>query len=248
MKNKNFQIYSKYYNLLYGDKDYRTESNYVASKIKQYTPDAKSILEFGSGTGGHGLLLQKRGFQIFGLDQSEYMVEEAIKKGLPCIVSDISNFKLEERFDVIISLFHVISYLTTNESLISTFCNANKHLSKGGIFLFDVWYSPAVYEQKAVPRIKKMKNEEIAITRVADPKIHTNANIVDVQYTIMTKDLYNNEVNELFESHPMRHFSIPEIELLAKFTNFEVIKVEEFLTAQDPSEKTWGVCFILKKI
>jgi len=247
MSNKNFQIYSKYYNLLYGDKNYRAESNYVAGNIKKYIPDAKSILEFGSGTGGHGILLQKKGFAVFGLDQSEYMAEEAKKKGLPCMVSDISNFKLNERFDVVVSLFHVISYLTTNEKLVSTFLNANKHLNKGGIFLFDVWYSPAVYEQKAVPRIKKMQNQEIAIIRVADPKIHINANIVDVRYTIITKDLSNNEVNELFESHPMRHFSIPEIELLAKLTDFEVVKVEEFLTADEPSEKTWGVCFILKK-
>ena len=152
---KNFQAYSKYYNLLYGDKDYRAEANYVAKKIKAFAPKAKSILEFGSGTGGHGVLLQKKGFDVFGLDQSEHMVAEAKKKGLSCRMADISNFKLKEKYDVVISLFHVVSYLTGNDALIAAFRNANKHLNKSGIFLFDVWYSPAVYEQGAAPRVKK---------------------------------------------------------------------------------------------
>jgi SAM-dependent methyltransferase len=249
ISNKNFQIYSKYYNLLYGDKDYKAEANYVIKQLKTFaTSKAKNILEFGSGTGGHGLLLQKKGFSIFGLDQSEYMVAEAKKKGLKCQVANISDFKLKGKYDAVISLFHVISYLTTNNALVATFQNANRHLNKDGIFLFDVWYSPAVYKQKAEPRIKKMENKEIAVTRIAEPKVDINNNIIDVNFTITTKDLTSGETNRLFESHPMRHFSIPEIGLLAKLTGFEVLKAEEFLTGNEPSEKTWGVCFILKKI
>src|ERR1035437_5797552 len=243
---KNFQIYSKYYNLLYGDKDYRAEANYVVKRLKTFAPKAKSILDFGSGTGGHGILLQKKGFDMFGLDQSEYMVAEAKKKGLPCRVANISAFALKEKYDVVVSLFHVISYLTDNKTLVATFHNANKHLHKDGVFLFDVWYSPAVYEQKALPRVKKMQNKEIAITRVAEPKIDVNNNIVDVQYSVHIKDLATGKISKLFESHLMRHFSIPEIGLLAKLTGFEVVKVEEFLTGNKPSDKTWGVCFILR--
>src|ERR1035437_6063641 len=120
---KNFQIYSKYYNLLYGDKDYRAEANYVAKRLKTFVPKAKSILEFGSGTGGHGILLQKKGFTVFGLDQSEYMVAEAKRKGLPCRVANISAFTLKAKYDVVVSLFHVVSYLTDNEALTATFRN-----------------------------------------------------------------------------------------------------------------------------
>ena len=46
----------------------------------------------------------------------------------------------------------------------------------------------------------------------------------------------------------MRHFSIPEIALLAKTTHFELVHSEAFLTEENPSENTWGVCFILKKL
>lgn len=243
----NFKTYSKYYNLLYGDKNYKKETDYVVKQIEAFAPKAKTILEFGSGTGGHGLCLQKREFKIFGLDKSESMVAEAKKRGLPCQTADISHFKLKKKYDVIIALFNVIGYLTDNKDLIAAFLNAHKHLNQEGIFLFDVWYSPAVYEQKALPRVKKMKNSEIAVTRIAEPKIDINNNIINIYFTLLIKDIATGKISELYENHPVRHFSAPEIDLLANLTNFKVLKIEEFLTENEPSNNTWSVCFILKK-
>ena len=93
-----------------------------------------------------------------------------------------------------------------------------------------------------------MQDKEVSVVRTATPKIDVNNNMVDVKFAIWVKDLATRKINKLFESHPMRHFSIPEIGLLAKLTGFEVLEVEEFLTGKEPSGKTWGVCFILKKI
>lgn len=242
-----FGLYAKYYNLLYGDKDYSAEVDYVIKQLKKFAPTAKNLLEFGSGTGAHGILFQKAGYTVLGLERSEDMVTEARLRGFECQVTDIRNFELNKKYDAVISLFHVVSYLTNNVALINTFRNANKHLKEQGIFLFDVWYTPAVYEQKALPRIKKMQNKELAVTRFAEPKIDINNNIVDVQFSVYAKELDTGHTNELYESHAMRHFSIPEIGLLAELTGFEILKAEEFLTGNEPSEKTWGVCFILKK-
>lgn len=243
-----FGLYSKYYNLLYGDKDYSAEVAYVVKQLKTFAPSAKSILEFGSGTGVHGMLLQNEGYTVLGLERSESMVAEARLKGFNCEVTDVTQFTLETKYDAVVSLFHVVSYLTDNASLVNAFRNANTHLNKDGLFLFDVWYTPAVYEQKALPRIKKMQNKELSITRFAEPKIDVNRNLVDVQFTVVTKETDTGKTDELFESHPMRHFSIPEIGLLAELTGFKILKAEEFLTGNEPSDKTWGVCFLLKKV
>ncbi len=243
----NFQNYSKYYNLLYEDKDYTSEVRYVESVIREHSPDAKNILEYGSGTGIHGMLLQGSGYSMYGLEQSEGMVLEARRRGFSCQVADISNFNLDRKFDVVISLFHVISYLTDNEILINAFKNASEHLNNEGIFIFDVWYSPAVYSQSPSVKIKRMANEKLKVTRIAEPEVHQNANVVDVNFTVIAKDLKTNQTDEFKECHPMRHFSCPEIGLLASLCNFEIIKTEEFLTGNEPSSDTWGVCFVLRK-
>jgi hypothetical protein len=92
-----------------------------------------------------------------------------------------------------------------------------------------------------------MQDKDISVIRFADPEIIVNANVIDVTFTVLAKNLHTNELSEFTESHPMRHFSIPEISLLADYTGFKIEKAEEFLSGNDPGENTWGVCFILKK-
>lgn len=243
----NFNLYSKYYDLLYNNKDYVAEANYISECIKSHSSKVKTILEFGSGTGGHGKILQKMGYDIYGLELSEQMVKEARLHGLPCEQADITNFNIDRKFDAVVSLFHVLSYINDNISLINVFNNAAKCLNYNGLFIFDAWYSPAVFHNMPETRIKKVENGEISVIRFAEPEIHVNQNVVDVNYSIMVKDKSNEKWKEFKEKHPMRHFSIPEISLIANFTGFELLIAEEFLTGNEPSINTWGVNFILKK-
>jgi hypothetical protein len=148
----------------------------------------------------------------------------------------------------VISLFHVINYLTDNESIINCFLLANKHLNLNGIFLFDIWYSPAVYAQKPETRIKRMENEELKIVRIGESTIFNESNIVVVDFELFIKNKISNEISVLTEKHPMRHFSIPEILYFAQNSGFELVLTEEFLSREKPSIETWGVCCVLKKI
>lgn len=242
--------YSRYYDLLYKDKDYKAEAEYISRLIRSVRPHAENIIELGCGTGNHAALLCKDGFKVTGLERSEEMVALAKAKSINNfnpVVSDITHYKLSEKFDVAISLFHVISYLTTNESLTSCFETTYEHLNDNGIFIFDVWYSPAVYHQQPETRIKKMEDEVIAVTRLAEPAIHYNENVVVVNYEILIRNKSTSETEVYKETHPMRHFSIPEIRFLANQTGFEVSKAEEFFTGNEPGICTWGVCFVLSK-
>ena len=71
---KAFGNYSRYYNLLYKDKDYKGEAGFIHDLIQKYSPGAKSILDLGCGTGRHDLLLAEKGYAITGVDMSEEML------------------------------------------------------------------------------------------------------------------------------------------------------------------------------
>jgi len=243
----NFDLYSLYYNLLYQDKDYFAEAEYVYNNLSTYLPKLKNILELGLGTGIHASLLQKKGLCVTGVELSEDMAQQAREKGIECYVDDCSEFNLDKKYDAVISLFHVISYVTENDKLLKTFQKVHAHLNPGGIFLFDVWYSPAVYNLKPETRIKRIENDEINVIRLAEPVMHYNSNIVDVNYEMLIEEKQSGKISRIKETHPMRHFSFPEIQLLASLNGFKLLKTEEWMTEKEPSEKTWGVCFILKR-
>jgi len=147
---------------------------------------------------------------------------------------------------VVISLFHVISYQTTNEDVLAAFKTAREHLNPGGVFIFDVWYGPAVLTDRPAIRIKRMADDEIEVTRLAEPVMHPNKNRVDVNYHVFVRDLESGMVRELRETHMMRYFFHPEIELFAEQNGFQNMHVEEWLTGKAPGEDTCGVCFVMK--
>ena len=249
MSNSVFNAYSRYYDLLYSDKDYVGEAAYIQNLLVHNGISQGALLEFGSGTGKHGCLLAANGFIVHGIERSAAMVADSHKaSGFSCEQGDIGTAKMGTTYDAVLSLFHVISYQTTNAQLQGVFANAAEHLTVGGLFVFDFWYSPAVFAQKPSVRMKRMANDDVEITRFAEPKLYPNENRVDVLYTIFARDVASDAVKTFQEIHPMRHFSLPEIDLLAGVHGFERIQTEEFFTGNEPSENTWGVCALLRKI
>ena len=245
----NFKEYGKYYDLLYFDKDYNLESEYICCTLKRLGCESGHILELGSGTGKHGRIISEFDYTVFGVEKSPEMILEAkVTDRFSCQVGDICNLELGVQFDAIISLFHVVSYLTDNVSLNSLFNSAKIHLKRGGVFLFDVWFSPAVYSMKPTVKIKRVENDELELVRISEPEIVIAQNVVNVNFTIFINDKKTNTFTKINEIHSMRHFSLPELMMVAGYHGFECILTEEFITRNIPSEKTWGVCFGFKKI
>jgi len=245
---KIFDKYSMVYDLLYAEKDTKSEVIYLNNILAKYGMHKANILEFGSGTGRHALELAKLGHVTHGIELSAAMVEQALKH-VNCSyeVGNILNIDLERTFDCVMSNFHVASYQISNANITSFFSAANRHLRKGGKFIFDYWYTPAVYEQKPQVRVKKVENLEIQVTRTAQPKICYRDNRVTIDYTLFVKDKINNSIHTFSETHILRHFSIPELELLAKNTGFKLISSFEPMTHNEPSGNSWGVISIFEK-
>lgn len=243
-----FDAYGRYYDLLYRDKDYAAEVAYIDDLLTRYSVTGCDILEFGSGTGKHGRLLAERGYRVTGIERSAEMVAQATAtEGFCCQQGDICVVQLGKTFDAVLSLFHVVSYQVSNQAIRAVFMRAAEHLRSGGLFVFDVWYSPAVYAQRPEVRVKRMADSVVEITRIAEPVIHPNENSVDVHYTIFARDIATGACQTFVETHLMRHFSLPELDMLAVECGFERLSAEAFLTGDKPGEDTWGVCVMLRR-
>lgn len=250
-----FQDYAYYYNLFYGDKDYKSEAEIVDKILKKYGNSIKTVINFGCGTGRHDIELSKSGYSMTGIDFSKTMIEVAKsnlqkenKDSIKYEVGDVRTFKTKGKYNAVISLFHVMSYQNSNEDIEKAFTTAFGSLDEDGIFLFDVWYGPGVLTERPETRIKEVEDQENKIIRFASPIIYANTNIVDVNYKVLITNNKTNITSCIEETHSMRYFFAPEIEILLKKVGFELIGFFDCNSLESPTFDSWTVYCIAKKV
>ncbi len=259
-----FGLYSRYYNLLYQDKNYTGEAAYVNSLIGKYLPGSSNILDLGCGTGKHDLLLAEIGYQVTGVDMSEEMLVVANSKlaaittrpsslnnlapspSLNFVHGDIRSVRLGSSFDVVISLFHVMSYQTGNQDLADVFATVRAHLKLGGIFIFDCWYGPGVLTDRPVVRVKRLEDGACLLTRIVEPTMYPNDNLVELNYQILAQDKESGTFEEVRETHRMRYLFYPEVESFVNEAGMSIEAAAEWMTGRAPAFDTWGVCFVVR--
>jgi SAM-dependent methyltransferase len=253
----NFRKYASYYDLLYRDKDYSAEVVYIDSLVRRHCPESHYILELGSGTGRHALLLAQRGYSLNCVDLSEDMVRIARERlhdstaGYNAEISfnqgDIRDYRATRTFDVIMALFHVVCYQITNEDIISTFRTAATHLEEGGLFIFDCWYGPAVLTEQPERRTKSAENEVLEIVRETTPELWPDIDIVDVHFNVTVREKASGIQEQFHELHRMRYLFSPEVDYFLQQSGLTLEATEEWLSGGKPDTGTWNVCYIARK-
>jgi SAM-dependent methyltransferase len=243
-----FDQYARFYDLCNADKDYAKEADFIAGLIRSRRPEAKDLLDLGSGTGTHALLLAQLGFRVTGVELSPGMAEIARRKpsrgGAPVefLVADVRTLRLDRTFDAVTSLFHVMSYQVSNEDFASALGTARAHLRAGGIFIFDFWYGPAVLADRPEVRTKRIEREGLHITRRAEPEHDEKSRTVNVNYTLQVLESGSASSREIRESHRMRYYFLPEIMPMLDAAGFRVLAAHGWLDKAPLSDKTWGAC------
>ena len=252
-----FDQYAEYYDLLYQDKNSSAEALYVAELILSNSPDARNILEVGSGTGRHALLMASLGFHIHGIDMSESMVRKAeegrlvldpkLREKLRFSVANLTSLDLSRQFDVVMALFNVMSYQASDEAFSRSIESVKEHCRPGGLFLFDFWYGPAVQKLGASQTVKEVENDRLKIVRTADPVAIPEKNCVDVNISLRVTEKGSSVSREIFERHRMRYFFQPELEESLKARGFSIVDCHEWMSGDTPSNETWSVTMLARR-
>jgi SAM-dependent methyltransferase len=248
-----FDLYAACYDLLYGDKDYRTETDYVAGLLP---PGTRRLLELGGGTGGHAACFAERGIEVDAIDLSPQMIERAQQRraALPAALQqrlrfsqgDVRSHRAGARFDAVLSLFHVMSYQTTNADLRAAFATARAHLEPGGLFVFDFWYGPAVLSDRPRHVVKEVADARVQVRRTTTPAVDVNANRVDVRFDVDIRATADGSARTVTELHPMRYLFLPEIDLLAADAGFERTAAHAWMTREAPDDRSWYAVVALR--
>jgi len=244
--------YARCYDLLYGDKAYETECEFVETIFRNYLPRrVQTILELGCGTGGHAIPLARRGYAVTGIDASDAMVavargkaqESGLTLGLQQM--DIRQFDLDDTFDACICMFNVIGYITENRDIQSLLKSVRRHLKEDSLFVFDCWNGLAVLRLLPSVTTKKVADNERKITRIAQPKLDAFQHLCEVNYQV--EIVQGNTLEEINETHLVRFFFPQEMKHYLEETGFKVLKICPFLNLDGiADENEWNISFIAK--
>ena len=142
-KRRNMSVYGRDFATVYnvkwafwGPKMWSFLSPMVAKKL----PQARTWLDLCCGAGSLLRLVDEDGFEATGVDISRHQVQCARQNapGATLVVQDVRQLSLAREFDVVTCMFDSLNYLTTKQDLLKVFRKANRHLSRGGIFAFDM--------------------------------------------------------------------------------------------------------------
>jgi len=246
--------HAEFYDLFYKDKPYYDEALYVADLIQRRCPDARSVLDLGCGTGLRCLEMARHGYKVTGLDQSPAMLAVARQNLLMAndipngtvdfLLGDITEYLSPHSYDAAISLFHVFSYLTTEESLREAVVRSFKNLRPGGVLIFDYWHGPGVLHDLPSPRTRSAEDSHVTLVRKSVPRHFPDAHLVELTLSLETIDKQTGIHERVDETYLLRYWFPEELERQLERAGFQEVRHYSWLTHSVPIRETWQACTV----
>lgn len=191
--------------------------------IRRYRPGAKRVLELGCGSGTMLRVLSRR-HQVTGIDNSRGMIRIAQTKAprARILFGDITNFDLGERFDAIVCPFDTINHVTSFTGWKRVFEHAHRHLSPGGVFIFDVNTEHKMEEYRLDPVTAEIERDVVSMVQVRRLRRY--------RYNVILR-LFERRKGSLFE---LREMTLPELIVPTEKILRELSKYFARVTLVDP--------------
>lgn len=235
MASPSFAQYALCYDLLYQNKPYAAEVDYLETLFRRHGKGpVESVYDIAAGTGAHLTLLAKRGYSCAGSDLSENMIGVAKKKAAEAgLAIDYRVAPMQQgakvgQFDAVICMFSAIDYLADRESLVATFENVRQNLKPGGLFVFDFWNGIEASRNFSPVTVKECHAGRDWLLRVGRSTHDVARQTILVQFEMF---LFNESalVSRFTEDHPMRYWYPREMEENLAYAGFRVLSTCPFL-------------------
>lgn len=140
-------LYARYYDAMYGGKDYAAESAYFEKLLKKHgVRPGGHILSFGAGTLNHEQYFAVKGYTVNGVELSGDMVTQGREKirtlsleKVSIEQGDMRTYRASRTYDAVLIPFNVVSYCADIRELDATIAAASRALRPGGVLVFDCW-------------------------------------------------------------------------------------------------------------
>jgi SAM-dependent methyltransferase len=233
-------LYALAYDLLNEGKPYKEETDFVQALRARYCGSAenlRSILDLGCGSGLH-LSNFADDVRKTGVDLSDSMLQLARSRNIPkseFIFSHVSDFHSSAKFDLIYSLFHVISYQVEVTDLTNTLLTIQRNLEVGGLAVFDFWHRAAWDVDPPVTRMTTKVGSALKVKRISSPKVDYVSGLVAIDMDIFVNQSGSKDDSTYIhfsEHHEMRAYTLQELNFASTLAGLKVVGSGPWMTTE----------------
>ncbi len=241
-----YKAFASVYDIFMNQVDYDKWLKHIYAIWDKFAIKPKTIIDLGCGTGSIALPLAKKGYDVIGVDLSPEMLAEAdhkaMEEGLSVrfVCQDMTELELGEKVDCILSLCDSVNYLTENGQLEDAFRCIAKHLTKKGLFLFDL-NTEYKFREILGQNIFASLEEGAAYIWENDYDEEERINEYYVSFFIEQENGLYERVEEF---HYERAYPMEEIEKGLQAGGMELLEVYDGYTFDKPHEKSERLLFV----
>jgi SAM-dependent methyltransferase len=183
MQRKWYQYWfnSPYYHILYSQRN-DVEAEFLIDNLSAYLhPKSDSkILDIACGRGRHSIYLNKKGYDVTGIDLSEQSIKYAQQfeqKKMHFYVHDMRKLSFINYFDIALNLFTSFGYFDTEKDHVSALKAFRKGLKNDGTLVIDYFNTQKIIKNLTNQEIKTIDGIEFHLHKfVAEGKIIKHIN------------------------------------------------------------------------
>ena len=208
---------SKYYHLLYENRDVIEAETFIDTLLLALAPEKKAkILDLACGRGRHAIYLNKKGFDVFGVDLSVANIEkakQATNQNLKFQVHDMRQVFKENQFDYVFNLFTSFAYFDDKKDDLLTMQAISCNLKSDGLLVLDF--------MNVQKEIKTLKEKENKLAGTIDFKITRE---LKNDFLIKNISFRDGETNYFF-SEKVRTLRLPDFKSLCEEAKLQITEV-----------------------
>jgi len=220
--------FARFYDLIYHQMRDDADSEFYLDQIRQVKD---KILEVGVGTGRLFVNALNSNADIYGIDISPSMLDILRVKLSPenqkrISLQNIIDFRLDNKFDLIIAPFRVFMHLTEKDDQLKSLNNIYQHLNPGGKFIFDLFVpdlKPLINGLNNVVDFEGEYEPGKRVKRIVSTKPDLINQIINITFRLEWND-NESDYTQVWET-PLRFFFRYELEHLIERSQFETFKI-----------------------
>jgi ubiquinone/menaquinone biosynthesis C-methylase UbiE len=246
MEPEQFTNVAEHYDALMAGVPYRLWADYIEEILRKMDSRPRTVLDVACGTGTVSEILAARGYDVTGVDLAAGMIEIARRKaertgsGVDYHVADAAKMFLGRQFDLAVSLFDSLNYITDETQLAQAIMRVGEHVVQGGLFIFDINTEYALahgfFNQTSLGSYPKY----VWTSRYDHG---TRICVVDMVFEVEEQGVKR----QFKETHVQKGYRLEELDQMLSSAGFETVEHYHAYKFKQPTRRSDRVFFVARK-